>query len=160
MIALLHMKASRKSLTSNFRSPELTCDSRGEYGQDYFTLRSSYCQGRPPKSISMHWRRFSIKDIPLHDEKVFADWLLKLWREKDDLLEHYVKYGDFPADSGTTPGINGSKPLKGAGIIETDVRPKTPLEFVQITIPPAALALVVNVIIKFINMILRIVHIK
>jgi lysocardiolipin and lysophospholipid acyltransferase len=108
----------------------------------------------------MHWRRFSIKDIPLHDEKVFADWLLKLWREKDDLLEHYVKYGDFPADSGTTPGINGSKPLKGAGIIETDVRPKTPLEFVQITIPPAALALVVNVIIKFTNMILRIVHIK
>jgi lysocardiolipin and lysophospholipid acyltransferase len=108
----------------------------------------------------MYWRRFSTKDIPTHDEKKFADWLLERWREKDDLLEHYVTHGDFPGDTGITPGINGSKPLKGAGIIETDVRPKTPLEFVQITIPPATLALMINVIMKFINMILRILHIK
>lgn len=108
----------------------------------------------------MHWRRFSTKDIPTQDEKAFTAWLLERWREKDDLLEHYVEYGDFPADAGTTPGINGTKPLQGAGIIETDVRPSTPFEFLQVLIPVAALALVINVIMKFVNMVLRILHIK
>ncbi|KAF2715183.1 acyltransferase-domain-containing protein [Pleomassaria siparia CBS 279.74] len=140
--------------------PKLTRDRRGKYGQDFFTLRSSYCQGRPPKSISMHWRRFATKDIPVHDEKEFTDWLLARWREKDDLLEHYVATGDFPADTGATPGINDAKLLRGAGIIETDVRPSKPLEFLQIILPPAALALMINVVWKFFNMVLKVLNIK
>ena len=108
----------------------------------------------------MHWRRFATKDIPSNDEKAFSAWLLERWREKDDLLEHYLTYGDFPADEGTTPSLNGAKPLKGAGVIETEVRPQTPLEFLKIIIPPAAFGLVVNVILKFVNMVLRILHLK
>jgi hypothetical protein len=131
----------------------------GQYGQDIFTLRSTYFQGRPPKSVNMHWRRFATKDIPT-DEKEFSDWLLKRWREKDDLIEHFIQHGRFPADEGTTPNVNGGKPLKGAGHIVTGVRPTNPIEFLQIFVPPAALMLVINVIIKFTNMVLRILRIK
>ncbi|KAK3202389.1 hypothetical protein GRF29_161g1026955 [Pseudopithomyces chartarum] len=133
---------------------------RGQYGQDLFTLRSTYFEGRPPKSVHMHWRRFAIKDIPTHDDKVFSDWLLARWREKDDLLEHYLDNGCFPADSGTSPTVNGAKPLQGAGWIETEVRPKNPFEVVQILIPVAALALVINVLLKLSNMFLRLLNIR
>ena len=138
----------------------LTLSSRGQYGQDLFTLRSTYFEGRPPKSVHMHWRRFAIKDIPTHDEKAFSEWLLARWREKDDLLEHYLDNGCFPADSGTSPTVNGAKPLQGAGWIETEVRPKNPLEVVQILIPMAALALIVNVLLKFWNMFSRLLHLR
>lgn len=107
----------------------------------------------------MHWRRFAIKDTPT-DEKEFGDWVLQRWREKDDLLEYYVQNGRFPADEGTSPNVNGGKPLKGAGWIETEVRPSNPLEFLQIFVPPAALLLVINVIVKFINLILRTLRIR
>ncbi|KAJ4353692.1 uncharacterized protein N0V89_005422 [Didymosphaeria variabile] len=133
---------------------------RGQYGQDLFTLRSTYFEGRPPKSVNMHWRRFAIKDIPTHHEKVFSDWLLARWREKDDLIEHYLEHGRFPADAGISPAVNGAKPLKGAGWIETEVRPKNPLEVFQILVPVAAFALVINVILKFWNLILRLLHVR
>jgi len=108
----------------------------------------------------MHWRRFAIKDIPLDDPKEFDKWVLQRWREKDDLLEYYVVNGRFPADEGTSPAVNGAKPLKGAGYIETDVRPENPLEFLQIFIPSAALGLVINVILKFLNMVLKVLRIR
>ena len=107
----------------------------------------------------MYWRRFAMKDIPT-DEKEFGDWLLKRWREKDDLLEYFQQYNRFPADEGVTPNVNGGAPLKGAGHIETDVRPSNPLEFLQIYIPPTALALVINVIVKMIRMVLKVLRIK
>ncbi|KAL1608106.1 hypothetical protein SLS60_003045 [Paraconiothyrium brasiliense] len=133
---------------------------RGQYGQDLFTLRSTYFEGRPPKSVNMHWRRFAIKDIPTHDEKVFGDWLLARFREKDDLIEHYLDNGRFPADAGISPAVNGANPLKGAGWIETEVRPKNPLEVFQILVPVAAFALVINVFLKFWNLILRVLHVR
>lgn len=107
----------------------------------------------------MHWRRFAMKDIPT-DEKEFSDWLLKRWREKDDLLEYFQQHNRFPADDGVTSNVNGGAPLKGAGHIETDVRPSNPLEFLQIFIPPAALMLVINVIVKMVNMVLKLLRIK
>ncbi|OAL51374.1 acyltransferase-domain-containing protein [Pyrenochaeta sp. DS3sAY3a] len=132
----------------------------GEYGQDIFSLRSTYFEGRPPKWVNMHWRRFRISDIPTQDEKVFGDWVLARWREKDDLLQYFVENQRFPADDGETPNVNGGKPLKGAGWIETDVRPKKWFEFIQVFIPTAALALVVNVIVKFTTMVLRLLRIR
>lgn len=138
----------------------LTDNRVGEYGQDIFSLRSSYFEGRPPKWVNMHWRRFRIADIPTHDEKVFSDWLLARWREKDDLLQYFVENQRFPADDGETPNVNGGKHLKGAGWIETDVRPKKWFEFIHVFIPTAALALVVNVIVKFTGMVLRILRIR
>ncbi|KAF2114906.1 acyltransferase-domain-containing protein [Lophiotrema nucula] len=133
---------------------------RGQYGQDLFTLRGTYFQGRRPKSVNMHWRRYAIKDIPLDDAKEFEAWLLKRWREKDDLLEHYVQNGRFPADEGTSPAINGAKPLKGAGHIETEVRTQNPFEFLQIFVPTATLVLLINLLFKFIDVVLRTLRIR
>lgn len=132
----------------------------GQYGQDLFTLRGTYFQGRSPKSVNMHWRRFRIADIPLDDEKTFSDWVLARWREKDDLLQYFVENNHFPADEGVTPNVNGGQPIKGTGWIETEVRPVKWAEWVQVFIPSAALALVINVLVKMINMVLRLVSVK
>ncbi|KAG9196091.1 hypothetical protein G6011_01212 [Alternaria panax] len=132
----------------------------GQYGQDLFTLYSTYFQGRPPKSVNMYWRRFAIADIPLHDEKIFSDWLVARWREKDDLLQYFVENQRFPADDGETPSVNGGPSLKGAGWIETDVRPKLWYEWLQIFVPTAALALVVNVIIKIANIVMKVTRVR
>ncbi|XP_036396969.1 1-acyl-sn-glycerol-3-phosphate acyltransferase gamma-like [Megalops cyprinoides] len=43
----------------------------------------------------MSVRRFPVEEIP-DDEKECADWLHKLYQEKDALQEHYVKEGCFP----------------------------------------------------------------
>ncbi|KAF1851172.1 acyltransferase-domain-containing protein [Cucurbitaria berberidis CBS 394.84] len=132
----------------------------GQYGQDLFTLRGTYFQGRPPKSVNMHWRRFRVADIPTHDEKVFSDWLLARWREKDDLLQYFVENQRFPADEGVTPNVNGGKPLEGAGWIETEVRPVNWYEWLQIFVPFTALALVINVILKMANIVLKVLRVK
>jgi lysocardiolipin and lysophospholipid acyltransferase len=96
----------------------------------------------------MHWRRFALADIPLHDDTIFSDWLLARWREKDDLLQYFVEHQRFPADEGVTPGVDGAEPLKGAGWIETGVKPVKWWEWFQILVPSAALALVINVFMK------------
>lgn len=102
---------------------------RGGYGQDYFTLRSTFFQGRPPKSVNMYWRRFAMSSIPIDDRAQFDKWLLHRWLEKEALLEGYARNGRFPADDGHDsegePAMNGSKGSKvsqGAGFIETTVR--------------------------------------
>lgn len=127
---------------------------RGQFGQDLFTLRSTFFQGRRPKSVNLHWRRFATKDIPLDDPKAFEQWLLQRWREKDDLLEYYLEHNRFPADKGAQ--INGGK----NGYIETEVKTANPLEFMQIFVPSAALALVINVIVKFLRMVLSIFRLR
>lgn len=108
----------------------------------------------------MHWRRFAIKDVPYHDNKAFEAWLLERWREKDDLLEYYLENGRFPADDGVSEGVNGSGKVRGAGYIETQVRPKNPLEVVLIAAPPFALGLVINVIYKFWLMVLTVLRLR
>ncbi|KAH7087383.1 acyltransferase-domain-containing protein [Paraphoma chrysanthemicola] len=132
----------------------------GQYGQDLFTLRGTYFQGRPPKSVNMHWRRFPVSEIPLDDEKVFSDWVLARWREKDDLLQYFVENNRFPADEGVTPNVNGGKPIKGAGWIETEVRPVKWGEWVQVFIPTAAMVLVVNVVLKMLNIVLKVLRVR
>jgi Acyltransferase C-terminus len=92
----------------------------------YFTLRSTYLQGRPPKSVNMHWRRFAVSDIPLDDQKEFDTWLRVRWAEKDDLLEQFYNSGRFPSDLVETGSANGA-PSGGrgsttpVGYIETDI---------------------------------------
>ncbi len=108
----------------------------------------------------MHWRRFRVADIPTKDEKVFSDWLLARWREKDELLEYFVDNNRFPADTGITPNVNGGEPMKGAGWIETEVRPTSKFEFLTIFIPLATVALVVNVFLKMKAMVFTIMGTK
>lgn len=160
MIVLWPMKAFRESFLLTDTIYYTYLPRRGQFGQDLFTIRSSYFEGRPPKSVNMHWRRFAIKDIPTHDDKVFGEWLLKRWREKDDLIEYYLEHGRFPADQGVTSAADGAESLRGAGWIETDVKPTNPLEFLQIFAPVAAFALVVNVVSKFAAIVLKVLHIR
>lgn len=85
----------------------LTNTSRGEFGQDYFTLYSTFFQGRPPKSVNMHWRRFAMKDIPIEDPAEFEAWLRQRWIEKDELLDYYTDNGCFPEDDSAKEESNG-----------------------------------------------------
>ncbi|KAK7912172.1 acyltransferase [Apiospora marii] len=94
---------------------------RGGFGEEYFTLSSTFFQGRGPKSVNLYWRRFALADMPLHDQAEFDVWLRERWYEKDALLEQYVTTGRFPA--------NGAG-LKGH--IETEVRTQYWWEFIKI----------------------------
>ncbi|OHW99191.1 acetyltransferase [Colletotrichum incanum] len=94
---------------------------RGKFGDQYFSLISTYFQGRPPRSVNFHWRRFRLADIPLDDPKVFDAWLRERWYEKDAIMEEYMSTGRFPA----------SADIKG-GHLETEVRLKSWSELAQI----------------------------
>lgn len=115
--------------------------SRGAYGQDIFTLRSTYFQGRPAKSVNMYWRRFHVSSIPVptssdpssQEREAFSNWLLARWKEKEILLEGYARNGRFPADEGhDSEGGPGSGMTKGAGFIETEVKLRHWYEILQI----------------------------
>ncbi|KAF2404348.1 acyltransferase-domain-containing protein [Trichodelitschia bisporula] len=106
---------------------------RGQYGQDIYSLRGIYLQGHAPKSVNMHWRCFLVSSIP-SDEEAFGEWLHQRWLEKDNLLESYMVNGRFPADE-VKDG--------GAGHLECVVKPRHPLEFLQMFVPLAALVSIV-----------------
>ena len=72
-------------------------DREGQYGQDIFTLRSTYFERHPQAPIHMHWRRFKVSDIPLENLEDFHAWLIARWNEKEILLEHHAKTGQFPS---------------------------------------------------------------
>lgn len=116
---------------------------RGKFGEDYFTLSSTYFQGRPPKSVNLYWRRFPVGDIPLQDSNAFELWLRDRWYEKDALMEQYLSTGRFPP----TPA---SKKTEGedVGFVETEVRTRYWWEFVQIFVVLGVFGLIGNVISK------------
>lgn len=93
---------------------------RGGFGEEYFTLTSTYFQGRPPKSVNFYWRRFKVDDIPLDDIEKFDAWLRCRWVEKDKLMEEYLQKNRFPASK------------VGRPFIETEVRTKHSVEFLQV----------------------------
>lgn len=97
---------------------------KGQYGQDIFTLRSSFFEGRPPKSVNMFWRRFKISDIPLDNEVAFNRWLTNRWREKDYILEYFYKFGSFPADEAlkALAATEGKRKPNHAKMISTEVK--------------------------------------
>ncbi|MCJ1306908.1 hypothetical protein MMC25_000552 [Agyrium rufum] len=129
---------------------------RGQYGQDIFTLVSTYIQGRPPKCINMYWRRFAVSSIPYQDPKAFETWLMQRWQEKEALMEGYAENGRFPADDGEDPAPtvmpeDGSDPVaaRGAGFIETNVGLGHWYEIADIFVVLATLALFVHIVQKY-----------
>lgn len=92
----------------------------------------------------MYWRRFPVSSIPLHDSSKFEYWLRARWTEKDRLIEHYYRTGRFPADTGVSQGSDG-KTRRGAGYIETEIKPTHWYEFLQIFAPIGLFALVLYV---------------
>lgn len=136
---------------------------RGQFPQDIFTLRSIFFQGRRPKSVNMYWRRFAVSEIPINDPKVFDEWLLERWREKDRLLEGYLQKGRFPAHDGedeTSNGAISSQKVDGKGYIETEIKAKNPLEFLRIYVPTAALYFIIRLVVQFWNFLLVIIGIR
>lgn len=100
---------------------------RGGYGQAYYTLRSIFVQGVPPPRVHVHLRLYDVaKDVPIGtprgaeeandaERKVFEQWLLTRWREKDALMEMQLTEGRFksstevPAASSVAISGKGSK---------------------------------------------------
>lgn len=123
----------------------------GQYASEIYGLKSVYFEGRPPKSVNMHWRRFKVSDIPIGDQKAMEDWVLQRWREKDDILEHFHQTGRMPADPEAVKVI-GQGDSKN-GFIETEVKPSSPFEILKIYVPMAAGALVLNVLYKLVTMV-------
>lgn len=121
----------------------------GLYGQDIFTLRSVYFQGRPPKSVNMHWRRYAVASLPTDDHDAMYEWVMQRWREKDELLEYFKKHGKFPADRDAVE-IDGGPTEKEwkTAYINTEVKPRMPLEFLQMFAPVAAAAMVGRVLVQ------------
>lgn len=114
---------------------------RGEYAQDIYTIESSFLGGRPPKSVNMYWRRFKISTIPLDDINAFDIWLRARWAEKDVLMETYMRTGRFPADDGIDQTPEGET-RRGAGFIETQVKPYKWYEILQVFAPIATFVIV------------------
>lgn len=100
----------------------------------------------------MHWRRFAVKTAPKDDPKAFEDWVLARWREKDDLVEYYMQHGQFPCDDRAPEfaykevenGAGVMKPVVNRRYIETEVRPGSALEVVQIFAPSLGVGLVLH----------------
>lgn len=96
---------------------------RGSYGEQIFTIQSTYFQGRPPRSVNFYWRRFRVADIPLDSDAAFDAWLRDRWYEKDALLDGYLVNGRFP---------RSAEELGQGGYVETEVRTKYAGEFTRI----------------------------
>lgn len=130
---------------------------QGQFGQDIFTLRSTFFEGRPPKSVNMHWRRFHIDDIPIQNTKAFEVWLRNRWREKDYMLEYFNRNNRFPAedfwkdhlDMESRSSQNGEKSIRSvprpAVQIETEVKSGNWNEFVKIFAPITSVMMALTV---------------
>ena len=119
----------------------LTRRRKGGFGEDYFTLKSTYFQGRPPKSVNMYWRRFRISTVPLENVEVFHEWLQQRWNEKDDLLEAYNNTGLFPPNVSTESSVSYKQQY-----IKTSVQLVNWWEVVGIFTPLLTVTLVLNVL--------------
>ncbi|KAK5199280.1 hypothetical protein LTR47_006942 [Exophiala xenobiotica] len=118
---------------------------REGFAPEFFTIQSTYLQGRPPKCVNMHWRRFAVASIPLTDAKEFEEWLMDRWREKDAMLERWYDTGRFPADAESADVAKG---ISRDGYIETEITLNNWMEIGQIFVVLASAALVVNVTLK------------
>lgn len=118
---------------------------KGGYAQDYFTLRSTYFQGRPPKSVNMYWRRYAVPDIPVDDHEAFDAWVTQRWREKDELLDQYLRTGRFPSSELQAEDQSGAED----GFINTEVKIRSFQEIGTIFVVLATLTMVVRLGGKF-----------
>jgi hypothetical protein len=128
----------------------------GQFGQDIFTLRSTFFEGRPPKSVNMHWRRFHIDTIPIQNTKAFEVWLRNRWREKDYMLEYFNRNNRFPAedfwkqhldmDGGSSQGGKSIRSVPRPAVqIETEVKSGNWNEFVKIFAPITSVMMALTV---------------
>lgn len=133
------------ALHSETIADNIFSDSRGRFGEEFFTLSGTYFEGRPPKSVNLYWRRFRIDDIPLDDHDSFDAWLLQRWYEKDALMETYASTGRFPRMAVASDQAESGKTLD---FIETEVRTKYWWEFLRIFVVVGIFGLLGNIVTK------------
>lgn len=66
--------------------------------------------------VHMHYRRFPITQVPVHDSEALTKWLYDRWAEKEDLLDIFYRTGRFPGrlHQGGGGGTDGES--KGSGL--------------------------------------------
>lgn len=137
--------------SKNSHDTGLTHVRRDRTPDQFFTLRSTFLQGRPPKSVNMYWRRFAMSSIPLDDPEAFDLWIRERWTEKDAMLEQYVSTGRFPAHELPSKG-GGTLNNAPGGFIETEVRTEHWWEILQIFSVLASCGLLANLGAKIWNL--------
>jgi hypothetical protein len=100
-------------------------------------------EGRPPPSVNLHFRRFKISTIPLGNDKAFEVWLRNRWREKDYLLEHFVRFNRFPEDDKWM--ITQRDKANPAKFIETQIKSNSVDEFLSIFAPLSSFLMLLSV---------------
>ncbi|CAD5223859.1 unnamed protein product [Bursaphelenchus okinawaensis] len=45
--------------------------------------------------IAVNYKIYKAEEVPFQDDEKLRDWMYKVYQEKDELLEHYYKYGTF-----------------------------------------------------------------
>ena len=110
-----------------------------------------YFQGRAPKSVNMHWRRFRVADLPLDDHDAMYAWTMARWREKDELIAAFLRTGKFPADVDAVHIEGGPTDAFKTPYINTEVRPRNAVEFLQMFAPVAAAAMVGRVAVQILD---------
>lgn len=68
----------------------------GQYPDSIYGLSSVYVNGISPPNIHMHYKYYPSNEIPYRDEEKFVEWLNEKFREKDILMEYFLKNGKFP----------------------------------------------------------------
>lgn len=87
-----------------------------QIGEDIFSLKAFYIQGRGPKAVHYHVQAYALKDIPLGKEtediddvsdadfEAFESWLFKFWYEKDARMARFYDKGSFVDLDGVAAG--------------------------------------------------------
>ena len=96
-----------------------------QYGEIEYSLKRFYLKGYGPPKINYYIKGWKLKDIPLgedvddidnileQDLKKFEDWLLKIWYEKDKLMDNHYKLGNWgELNHKTTRSIIGDFKLR------------------------------------------------
>ena len=78
-----------------------------EYAESLYGLKSIFLESKYPKLVDIYIRGFKIADIPTNNEQQFDEWLYKVWKEKDELLDRYYTTGSFNAHDGSQSSIVG-----------------------------------------------------
>ncbi|SCU78715.1 LANO_0A03752g1_1 [Lachancea nothofagi CBS 11611] len=84
-----------------------------EYGQDIYKIGNIFLKGHSPDVVDIHLRAFDVHDIPIDDESKFTEWLLNIWREKDELLDRYYATGSFDSDGSMKQVVTGTCKIQG-----------------------------------------------
>jgi len=66
-------------------------------GQPFELLTNVIFGDNEPCKTVIHYRKYPAATVP-HNERMLTDWLYERFAEKDRLLDHFYRTGNFPTD--------------------------------------------------------------